>query len=129
MGAIALVASVAWVDSDLCTECGACLEVCPEEAIHIAKPVAVQAATASALAPLAPIDRRRSALGALLGTTLAFVGREVVPRFASTLVDALEQRLMDRPSPTSTASPSPRRGGGRRRRQQGGNGARRGRRA
>lgn len=127
VGAASLVDGVVRIDGDLCTECGACSEICPEGAIHIAKPVAVQTETTSVAAPTSSIaiDRRHSAMGAILGTTMTFLGREVAPRLASSLMAALDQRLMDRSTSTSAVSPNPRAGGHRRRRQRGGRGTRR----
>jgi ferredoxin len=105
VGAIRLVDQRPVIEDTLCTACEACIEVCPNEAITKrtvlepsvsimtlpaveSRPLPVQdqaalpemAATARGLAPLA-------------GATLAFLGREFVPRLVDVMITALERRF------------------------------------
>jgi NAD-dependent dihydropyrimidine dehydrogenase PreA subunit len=95
--AISLLAGKAVIDLDTCLACGACMQACPVGAISQAEllvpvevlpvhPVVVQKA-----APLELSTSRR--LAPWVGTALAFMGREIVPRIADALIAALERRL------------------------------------
>lgn len=102
-GAIYMVEGKAVVDRKLCNECEACLSVCPAKAIAIwtaAQPVpevvrmptvrpepeVVRVTTRQELAPL------RSRVIPVVGTALVWAGREVLPRLADLLLDALDRR-------------------------------------
>ena len=93
---------VARIDQDRCNECEACVEACPNEAILVViepaeekvislreKPVPEVALAEPHRTP-APL---RTKVVPTVGVALAFLGREVAPRLAMYLVDALERRL------------------------------------
>jgi len=102
-GAIYMVDGKAVVDGELCTECEACLRVCPTGAIAIR--TAAQPAPASARMPAvrpepevvriatkpepAPLGSR---MLPVVGTALVWAGREILPRLADLLLDALDRR-------------------------------------
>jgi NAD-dependent dihydropyrimidine dehydrogenase PreA subunit len=111
-----------YIDPAVCNGCGACVEVCPNEAIRLVSGKAVinqekcaACATCAGACPLqaileeAPLALPKPAdpgaelatsrppaqepvlsLSPWLGATLAFMGREIIPR----LLDILEQRLL-----------------------------------
>jgi Fe-S-cluster-containing hydrogenase component 2 len=94
--AITLQDDIPAIDQNLCTECEACAAVCPEGAIlTITEPALVpQPQREPALyqrqqAPV-PVAAR---IAPAIGTALVFVGREVVPRIADYLLDALHRRM------------------------------------
>ncbi|HIC92766.1 MAG TPA: 4Fe-4S dicluster domain-containing protein [Anaerolineae bacterium] len=122
IGAISLVGGTARVDQERCTECEACVEACPNGAmLAVREPVAERAAVPS-LRPapeaievrpwMAPVPLR-TRLAPLVGSALAFVGRQVVPH----LIRALNRRLGGVVAPAT-------RGRGPRRRRRRGKGAR-----
>ena len=133
VGAIRLVEDVATVDPMKCTQCGACVEACPNGAMMmVMEPVAegtsvVRARPASEisrveprLAPVAP----RSKIMPAVGTALAFLGRQVVPRVVDYVSDALDRRSGQQQTDSITGTfrstrPASGRGGrgGRRRRR------------
>jgi Fe-S-cluster-containing hydrogenase component 2 len=98
---------VARIDQDRCTECEACIEACPNEAILVVIEPAeekvislhdaglqirreqrmLQPAPETALA-----EPRRNRVVPVVGAALAFLGREVAPRLATYLLDALDRR-------------------------------------
>ena len=110
---------VACIDQDRCNECEACVETCPNQAILVViEPVEEKAislreqpvpeiALAKSHRTLAPL---RTQIVPVVGTALAFLGREVAPRLATYLADALERRLsLQQPaadSPTNNLAPS-----------------------
>jgi NAD-dependent dihydropyrimidine dehydrogenase PreA subunit len=111
-GAIRLVEDIigrrAEVDRALCRECQACIQVCPEEAIRVeAEPaiegelVPAQPRAGQVNVGLQEAQPARPALRALawLGPALAYVGREIVPRVAASLLDAWDRRASG-PTPT-----------------------------
>lgn len=125
VGAITLRDDVATIDQNLCTECEACARACPEGAILTV--------TEPALAPqvereIAPYQRQQAPaplaarIAPAVGAALFFMGREVVPRVATYLLDALDRRIS---SPSTGSSDKQRaisssggsRGGGRRSRK------------
>jgi Fe-S-cluster-containing hydrogenase component 2 len=130
-GAISLVEGLAAINQELCTACGVCSTLCPQGAImEVLEPepearplspsaaLAEQAVARSSLplavrepaSPPAPLTNRMLATA---GVALAFLGREVVPRLAVALVDAVERRLsQDATATRSSAGP-----GGRKSRQ------------
>jgi Fe-S-cluster-containing hydrogenase component 2 len=108
--AISLLAGKAVIDLDTCLECGACTQACPVGAISQAElPVPVEAVpdypvVVQEAAPLELSFRRR--LVPWAGAALAFIGREIVPRLADSLIAALEKRLSQPASlPATTSQP------------------------
>ena len=96
VNAINLDLGKAVIDQALCTQCEACVSVCPTEAIGIeAVPTQIMPARerATAHAPLTSMSGKPGALAPLTGATLAFLGREIVPRLTDMLMNALERRL------------------------------------
>ena len=101
-GAIWLVEDIsgchAEIDQAKCQECQACMQVCPEEAIRVEAELAVEGELVPAEPKSVQVKTRlpepRPALRALawLGPALAFVGREIVPRVAASLLDAWDRR-------------------------------------
>jgi len=123
VGAISLVGGTAKVDQEKCTDCEACVEVCPNKAmLAVREPVEEQAAVPSVLRPApeaigvkpqgAPVPLQGRA--PFVGSALAFLGRQIVPRLATGLVNALERRLSG-----GTVGPTGRGRGLRRRRRRG----------
>jgi Fe-S-cluster-containing hydrogenase component 2 len=98
---------VARIDQDRCNECEACVEACPNEAIlMVIEPAEEKAislreqpgrevAVAEPHRPPAPL---RSKVVPVVGAALAFLGREVAPRLATHLIDALDRRLSQQPN-------------------------------
>ncbi len=138
-GAIRLVNGVATVDADRCRECEVCMRACPVGAILPASAMPAEAPSAAEPVeqPTAPpqvitVEPRPVAVpspppapGAWpwVGAALAFVGQEIVPRVAASLLAAWDRRR--RPTPGTTQaplgfnagpSPLPRGGRGRQRR-------------
>ena len=124
---------MARIDQDRCNECEpfgcaqdmACVEACPNEAILVViepteekaislTTVAVQAVSKPAPeVALAEPHRTpaplRTKVVPVVGAALAFLGREVAPRLATYLVDALDRWLSQQPnavSPTNNLVPS-----------------------
>jgi NAD-dependent dihydropyrimidine dehydrogenase PreA subunit len=102
-GALYLVDGRATLDGVLCRECEACLVACPTEAIALvtpepelaAKPVRVPARQPEAeviqvRVASTPVPLRARVLP-VVGTTLAWAGRELVPRLADLLLDSLDR--------------------------------------
>ncbi len=104
--AITLQDNVAAIDQNLCTECEACAAVCPEGAIlTVTEPALVPQADRE----VAELERQQTLvpfaarIAPAVGAALFFVGREIVPRVADYLLDALERKM---------SSPSTSRGDG-----------------
>ncbi len=96
-GAIQLVNGLAILDQATCTGCQACMDACPEGAITAveisvvaAEPMPVQPARKSniVIAESVPVDTKP-----WLFSALAFAGREILPRLADALLNALDRRL------------------------------------
>ncbi|MGM0401563.1 MAG: DUF362 domain-containing protein [Chloroflexota bacterium] len=93
VGAIRLVDGVATITQEKCIECEACLSACPETAIlSVSEGEMVERGSA------APSSTSSRALAEVpkavrvvpwVGAALAFVGKEVLPRLATHLVDSL----------------------------------------
>jgi len=96
VGAITLQDDVAAISQNLCTECEACATACPEGAIlTVTEPTLVpqverQLAPYERQQPTVPVAAR---IAPAVGAALFFVGREVVPRLADYLLDALDRRM------------------------------------
>jgi NAD-dependent dihydropyrimidine dehydrogenase PreA subunit len=98
---------VARIDQHRCNECQACVEACPnqailvviepaeEKAISLREQPAPEVALAEPHRPPAPLG---SQVAPVLGAALAFLGREVAPRLAMVLMDALDRRLSQQPN-------------------------------
>jgi NAD-dependent dihydropyrimidine dehydrogenase PreA subunit len=92
---------MARIDQGRCNECEACVEACPNEAILVVIEPAEEKAVSlrerptpeMALAePHRPTAPLRTRVVPVVASALAFLGREVVPRLATYLVDALDRR-------------------------------------
>ncbi len=92
--AIRLVSGKAVVDQDKCAACAVCADACPTHAITEEAPLVVIPEPVEPIARpprvIVPAQRPARAPSPWLGTALAFVGREIVPR----LLDVLEKRLL-----------------------------------
>jgi ferredoxin len=114
---------VARIDQYRCNECEACVEACPneailvviepaeEKAISLREQPAPEVALAEPHRPPAPL---RSQVVPVVGAALAFLGREVAPRLAMVLMDALDRRLSQQPNTvgsTQNLTPSSKNGG------------------
>ena len=117
--AIQLVGGLAQIDSELCTECEACVQACPTGAIRVARPIAVREEPATAVAE----RPRLSTLATLAGAALSFIGSQLLPRAADAVIGALDRRLSGKPvaEPREASSNEGKRGG-RRHRGRGGRG-------
>jgi Fe-S-cluster-containing hydrogenase component 2 len=103
-GAIRLIqGATAWyaeVNAAKCQQCEACVQACPEQAIASeSEPVLEGKVVQVKTTPLPTGSQPRQALlpwapkaMTWLGPALAFVGREVVPRIATALLDAWDRR-------------------------------------
>jgi NAD-dependent dihydropyrimidine dehydrogenase PreA subunit len=103
VGAISLVGGMAKVNQARCTDCKTCVEVCPNGAmLAVREPVAERASVPSVRpAPEAIQVRPQPAPVALptrawpaIGAALAHLGRNVAPRLADYLFNALDRRLV-----------------------------------
>ena len=92
---------VARIDQDRCNECEACVEACPNEAILVVIEPAEEKALSLHEKPVPKValsEPHRSKVVPVVGAALAFLGREVAPRLATYLVDALDRRLSQQPT-------------------------------
>ena len=96
-GAISLSDGKAVINQEQCTQCEACFHACPESAILSvsARGLVPERERPAALATSPPRPVRSISAGAApaLAAALIYVGREVVPRVANLLLDALERRM------------------------------------
>ena len=98
-GALRLVEGKATIAPEICRGCEACLEACPEKAILAVHEPAPATQTAPAKAArITPSLAPATKALPWLGAALAFVGRELVPRVAAALLDAAQRRVETRPS-------------------------------
>jgi NAD-dependent dihydropyrimidine dehydrogenase PreA subunit len=125
VGAISLKDQRAAVAEDLCTECGVCVGVCPQGAIllvdiveqsaptsRLAVPVAAPVQVVPAVAvSSAAVAHRTSVFWPLVGSALAWAGRELAPRLADLALTVWERRAAHRPL-TVTRRSGARLGGG-----------------
>lgn len=116
-GAIGLVQDetkcTAEIDQTKCRQCQACIPVCPQEAIQAqVEPVAKQELvltepeTVQVKARLAPA-RPTATVWKWVGPALSFLGREIVPRVATSLLDAWDRRAGTLSRPGDLASTPP----------------------
>jgi NAD-dependent dihydropyrimidine dehydrogenase PreA subunit len=105
--AIRVSDGVARIDQHRCNECQACVEACPNQAILVViepaeeKAISLREQPAPEVAPAEPHRPpapSRSQVVPVLGAALAFLGREVAPRLAMVLMDALDRRLSQQPT-------------------------------
>jgi Fe-S-cluster-containing hydrogenase component 2 len=110
--AIHLVYGMAVIEQSLCSECQACVDACPQGAIlSVSEPVEDERTPqrVPVTQPTTPVGttlptiRQTPARVTWLGTALAFVGTEVVPRVVASLLDAWDRRAT-RPSLSTQAS-------------------------
>ena len=99
--AISLANGLAAINQALCTQCEACISLCPPGALYVEVdevqivPVARQPVPARVTVQVPPEQRP---LAPWLGTTLAFLGQEILPRLANIAMTALERRLASGPA-------------------------------
>lgn len=107
-GALYMIDGKAVVDEARCEECEACVAVCPTAAIVIVEqkttstPAGLPAIRARPEvllneSPSAPVLLRASLLP-VVGAALGWVGRELVPRLAVSLLDGLDRRVTGKPT-------------------------------
>jgi ferredoxin len=138
-GALYLVEGKATLDGALCHECEACIAACPTEAIRLvtperelaAEPVRVptrqpEPEVLQVRTPSAPVPLRARVLP-VVGATLAWAGREIMPWLADLLLDSLDRREVRQDTPgAGRGTGRAEKGGSRRhrRRRRGGGGSR-----
>jgi ferredoxin len=113
VGAISLVGGTAQVDQERCTDhvlslskgCEACVEVCPNRAMLAVREPLKERVTVPSVRPAPEVIRVRPqptpfslparALPAVseAAAALAYLGRNIAPRLADYLLDALDRRL------------------------------------
>jgi ferredoxin len=112
--AILVSDGVARIDQDRCNECEACVETCPNEAILVViepveeKAISLREQPASEVALAEPYRTPaplRSKAVPVVASALAFLGREVAPRLAMYLVDALDRRQSSPVSSINSMTP------------------------
>jgi ferredoxin len=135
-GAIYLVDGRATVDGTLCHACEACVAACPVDAISYANQTSIAQAVPGQEPVVQPAPEviqmktqpqpvpLRAKILPVVGATLAWVGREIVPRLADYALDSLDRRAEERRvvrgarrTPSQDAPACSEGGGGRRRRQ------------
>ena len=112
-GAIRLVEDergrYAQIDLEACQACEACIAACPEEAIMIqleGELVSPEETMPVKAEPRA-VQRAWHVPQAVVwaGAVLAFAGREILPRVADLLVDAVARRAGEAPTPAARKKP------------------------
>jgi Fe-S-cluster-containing hydrogenase component 2 len=96
-GAISIRSGKATISQSLCDQCEACATVCPEGAILSV----IDGSLVPADSHEQALHRKESAgvrsvttrVAPVLGATLLFLGREVVPRVADFVLDAFDRRM------------------------------------
>ena len=108
-GAMRLKDGLATVEQDLCRECEGCIGVCPEQAIQsVTEPVEAHlpVAVSEPEPEVIHVERRsveaqQPARTQPLVAALAFVGREIVPRAFTWLLNRWDQSLSQSSAPAS----------------------------
>ena len=103
--AISIVEGTAKVDQEECTDCEACVEVCPNRAMLAVREPLAERAVIPIVRPVpevirvrpqpAPVSLRTRTVPAI-GAALTFLGRNIAPRLADYLLNALDRRLSQR---------------------------------
>ena len=117
VAAISLVGGTAKVDQEKCTDCEACVEVCPNGAMLAVREPLAERAVVPIVRPAAeviqvkpqpaPVSLRSRAAPAVsaAAAALTFLGRNIAPRLADYLLNALDRRLSQEPaSPAARTS-------------------------
>jgi Fe-S-cluster-containing hydrogenase component 2 len=101
-GAIVISQGTAIIDQERCTQCEACFHACPEQAILSVSDRSLVAErdrpAAVATSPPRGVGSLAAGAAPALAAALFYVGREVVPRAANLLLDALERRIAQSPA-------------------------------
>jgi ferredoxin len=108
--AIRLMDDMAQIDAMACNDCRACVDVCLSEAITAALPVIIPATRVTCV-PMAcaqilptstietkPVTTGSRVIAPALGAALTFIGREIVPRVASAIVETMLKHPEEKPS-------------------------------
>jgi dissimilatory sulfite reductase (desulfoviridin) alpha/beta subunit len=100
-GAITISRSTAIIDQQRCSQCQACFDACPEQAIlcvseHSLVPQQESRSAVAVSGAPRPASIAARALPAV-AAALIYVGREVVPRAASLVLDAVERKMAQSP--------------------------------
>lgn len=114
VGAISLVGGTARVDQEKCTDCEACVEICPNRAMLAVREPLRERVTVPSVRPApdvirvkpqpAPVSLRTGAVPAVRAA-LTYLGRNLAPRLADYLLNALDRRLaQEQASPAARAS-------------------------
>ena len=109
-GAIQLNNGLATINQDKCRQCEVCLTVCPQKAI-VAILEKEPVSDTFSFVPVQPqpaavqYARPTSSIVPWVGTALAFVGREILPRLAVSLLEVWDRRSRQ-PTSLSDAPPS-----------------------
>jgi ferredoxin len=95
----------AQIDAETCRMCEACVAACPEEAImvQLEGELVPSEETMPAVAPSRAVQPAWPVPKAVIwaGAVLAFAGREILPRVADLLVDAVARRASQPSTPMS----------------------------
>ncbi len=113
VGAIQLINGLAVIDQEKCQQCEVCLAVCPNNAIVAVldqEPVSVIPSLVPMQSQPAAVQYARptASITPWVSAALVFVGREIIPRVAVTLLEAWDRRAR-KPTPQGTmpsASPN-----------------------
>jgi Fe-S-cluster-containing hydrogenase component 2 len=101
-GAIAIRQGTAIINQERCSQCEACFHACPEQAIlYVSEHSLVPEHDPRGAVALSPAPRAQSIAARAtpaLAAALIYIGREVVPRAANLLLDALERRMAQFPA-------------------------------
>lgn len=102
VGAISIVGGKARVDQERCTDCEACVEACPNGAMLAVREPVAERVTVPSVRPAPEVIRVKpqpvsvplpTRLVPFVGSALTILGRNVAPRLATYLVNALDLPL------------------------------------